>query len=106
VRHGQSEHHLKGWAGGWTNTCLTELGRKQAYLTGHRLKERRGASAFTFFSSDLDRAIETTQIISSILGVAPRAEGALRDLNWGIATNISLEEARKLELEKTEPLVD
>ncbi len=106
VRHGEPEHHVKGWTGGWTNTSLTELGQKQAQLTGHQLKDLINDCPVGLYSSDLDRATQTAQIIGSILAVNPIIDEALRDLNWGIAKDMPLDEARKLELEKTEPLVD
>jgi probable phosphoglycerate mutase len=106
VRHGEPEHHVKKWTGGWTNTPLTPLGRQQAKLTGEHLKELLGNASSALFSSDLLRASETAQIIGSILGVSPVIVKALRDLNWGIAVDMPLVEARKLELEKTEPLLD
>ena len=32
VRHGQSEHHVRGLTGGWTDTPLTALGHGQRRL--------------------------------------------------------------------------
>lgn len=106
VRHGESEHHVKGFTGGWTNSSLTNLGRKQASLTGHRLRTITSGKSLAFYSSDLKRAVESAQIIGSILGITPLPEKRLRELNWGIAMDMPLEEANKLELEKTEPLID
>ena len=106
VRHGEPEHHVQGLTGGWTNTPLTELGRKQAKLTGERLKQLIADSSTALYTSDLLRATETAEIIGSILNLVPKVDNALRDLNWGIAIDMSLEEAQKLELEKTEPLLD
>lgn len=106
VRHGQSEHHVKGLTGGWTNTGLTELGRKQSLLTGHRLQSLIRTESVAFFSSDLDRAMETATIIGSIFGLSAGSEAALRDLNWGIVKDMTMEEERDYELEKTVPLVD
>lgn len=106
VRHGQSVHHIEGLTGGWTNTPLTELGRQQAKLTGQELKELLPNSSVAFYSSDLERALQTAQIIGSILEISPIAEEALRELHWGIAVDMTLEEARKLERKRTEPLLD
>jgi broad specificity phosphatase PhoE len=106
IRHGESEHLIKGLTGGWTNTPLTDLGRQQAYLTGQRLKDLIQVSSFGFFSSDLTRARQTAQIIGSILEAVPIVDKALRDLNWGVVTDIPLEDAKKSELKKTEPLID
>ena len=106
VRHGEPEHHVQGLTGGWTNTPLTELGRKQARLTGERLKQLIAGSSTALYTSDLLRAAETAEIIGGNLNLVPKVDKALRDLNWGIAIDMPLEEAQKLELEKTEPLLD
>ena len=37
IQHCQSEHHVRGMAEGWTDTSLTDLGRKQAESIGIRL---------------------------------------------------------------------
>lgn len=106
VRHGHADHIERGLTGGWTNSQLTQLGRQQALLTGQRLQSFLNEKSFRFYSSDLDRAKETAEIIGEILQSDLITTTALRELNWGIAVNMSLEEASKLELEKTEPLID
>jgi len=106
VRHGESEHHVQGLTGGWTNTGLTDLGIKQAELTGNRLQSFVLGRTPILYASDLERAVETAQIIGKILGITPLYDEALRELNWGIAIDMTLEEAQKLELPKTKPLID
>ncbi|WP_164491735.1 histidine phosphatase family protein [Staphylospora marina] len=106
VRHGQSEHHVKGITGGWTDLPLTAFGRQQAVATGHRLDEMLAGRAFHFCSSDLKRALETAQIIGDIIGKEPQVERDLRELNNGMAKNLPLEEARKMENPFSEPAID
>ena len=106
VRHGESKHHVQGLTGGWTNTGLTDLGKKQAELTGYRLQSFVHGRTPILYASDLDRAVETAQIIGEILGITPLYDESFRELNWGIAIVMTLEEAQKLELPKTEPLID
>ncbi len=106
VRHGESEHHVQGLTGGWTNTGLTDLGKKQAELTGYRLQSFVHSRTPVFYASDLNRAVQTAQIIGSIIGINPQFEESLREMNWGIAIDMTLKKAQELELEKTEPLID
>lgn len=106
VRHGESEHHVQGLTGGWTNTGLTDLGKKQAELTGYRLQSFVRGRTPVLYASDLDRAVQTAQIIGRIIGVNPQFEDSLREMNWGIAIDMTLEKAQELELVKTEPLID
>ena len=106
VRHGQSEQLVQGLTGGWTNTRLTDLGKKQAEQTGYRLKSFVQSRTPVLYASDLDRAVETAQIIGKILGITPLYDESLRELNWGIAIDMTLEAAQKLELPKTKPLID
>lgn len=106
VRHGESEHHVQGLTGGWTNKGLTDLGKKQAELTGYRLLSFVRGRTPVLFASDLSRAVQTAQIIGRIIGIDPQFEEALREMNWGIAYDMTLEKAQELELTKTEPLID
>ncbi|MFX1474024.1 MAG: histidine phosphatase family protein [Promethearchaeota archaeon] len=106
VRHGQSEHHIKGLTGGWTDTPLTPLGCQQAAATAQRLVSLIQSKPLRFYCSDLIRAKKTAEIIGDTLGVTPVATEALRELNWGIVKDMTLEEARSLELPRTTPLID
>lgn len=42
IRHGQSEYQVKGLTSGWTDTGLTDLGRRQATYLAKRLKREIG----------------------------------------------------------------
>jgi probable phosphoglycerate mutase len=106
VRHGQSEHHIKGLTGGWTDTPLTPLGQRQAAITARSLLSLIRGKKLKFYSSDLIRAKKTAEIIGEILGIVPVTAEALRELNWGVARDMPLEQARHLELPMTEPLID
>lgn len=106
VRHGQSVHHTKDFTGGWTDLPLTELGRKQAFNTGNRLFQFLNGLTYQFYSSDLIRASETALIIGKFLAKEPILTPELRELNNGIAKNLTLEESKKIELPVTEPPID
>ena len=106
VRHGQSEHHLDGRSGGWTDSRLTALGRAQAEATARRLNDWRPFQASAVVSSDLARAAETAAIIGAATGLGVETTPALRELNNGVAAGLTNEEAVRLQNPPTEPALD
>ena len=107
IRHGEAEHLVgEGLTGGWTDSKLTKKGRDEAYVTGKRITELLGKVELDFYCSDLSRARETAEIIGSYIDRKPLAVKPLREQNNGNAANFSLEEARKISLAISEPLMD
>lgn len=107
IRHAQSEHHVRGLTGGWTDTPLSGYGKAQAALLAGRCRRLlTGTPAPRLFSSDLRRAGETAAAIAAALGVTCEMEPALRELNNGAAAGLTTEAARSLELPPTEPAID
>ena len=104
VRHGQSEYMITGLTGGWTDSPLTDLGRKQAHLTGQNLLFLK--DSFQFYSSNLSRTAQTAHIIGEILSKKPVLVPDLRDFNNGIARNCTQKEADKMRLPITDPIMD
>ncbi len=94
VQHCQSEHHVNEMSGGWTDTPLTELGRRQAQLTAHKLKDIITRDEYVLYSSDLLRASQTAQIIGKHLGLEATPNPGLREINTGVATGKTKEWAR------------
>ena len=86
IQHCQSEHHVNNMTGGWTDTPLTELGRRQANCLGTRLKNEIGQIPCRIYSSDLKRAFQTAEIVGEALGIVPISVPGLREFNAGIAT--------------------
>jgi len=86
IQHCQSEHHVNGMTGGWTDTPLTSLGIQQAERIAARLhNELSDISSFTLISSDLLRASQTAGIIAEKLQLPVQYNQALREINTGIA---------------------
>ena len=85
IQHCQSEHHINEMSGGWTDTPLTELGRKQANLIGLRLKRELDGREFVLYSSDLKRALQTAEILGDHLNLKIIYEKDLREINTGVA---------------------
>ena len=63
VRHGQSDWNEKNLFTGWENPDLTEQGLREAKETGQALKDMELSYSY-LFTSVLDRAINTANIIS------------------------------------------
>jgi len=95
ARHAQSEHHVQGLTGGWTDTPLTELGHRQSQLLAERLKTELVGATIALYTSDLQRAMQTAQHIADAFGVDPIADARLREHNNGEAANMTLAEARE-----------
>jgi len=106
VRHGQSEHHLNGMTGGWTDLPLTALGQNQAAYTAERLAGMLGNSNVSLFSSDLRRASMTAAPIARQLRVPLIHDPGLRELNNGSAAGLTQREAKALAQPRTGSLFD
>jgi len=95
VRHAQSEHHVRGLSGGWTDTPLTELGHRQAHAVAQRLKAELSGLPVRLFTSDLLRTQDTARHIAEALNLEPIADPRLREFNNGDAAGLTIEEARR-----------
>ena len=100
MRHGESEHQVTGLTGGWTDTPLTGLGRDQVSATAVYLRTR-GLSSIGLYCSDLQRTMESADIIGSILGCTPVPLAELRELNNSDAAQLTQFEAAGMQ--NTEP---
>lgn len=82
--------------GGWTDTPLTDLGRKQAKLIGDKLKEGIvDQNEYAFYSSDLLRAAQTAEIIGNQINLKVIINKGLREINTGAATGKTKDWARE-----------
>ena len=86
VQHCQSEHHINELTGGWTDTPLTELGKKQAVAVVNELKALK-VNDFYLFSSDLRRAKMTAEFICKEFNQKIELYDTLREVNNGVAVN-------------------
>ena len=96
MRHGESEHQVTGLTGGWTDTPLTGLGRDQVSATAVYLRAR-GLSSIGLYCSDLQRTMESADIIGSILGCTPVPLAELRELNNSDAAQLTQLEATRIQ---------
>jgi broad specificity phosphatase PhoE len=92
--------------GGWTDTGLTELGRRQSVCLASRLKRELGDTPCRLYCSDLKRALQTAEIIGQEIGVTPNPVPELRAPDNGIVAGKSQQEAKQYALELTTPVLD
>ncbi|NLI12682.1 alpha-ribazole phosphatase [Pelotomaculum propionicicum] len=92
VRHGETEWNTTMRYQGHTDIPLSDKGRLQAKLLAGRLAGQKFAG---FFASDLKRAHETAQIISSLHGMEINTLPDLRELNFGLWEGLSVKEINK-----------
>lgn len=106
IRHAEAEHHIRAITGGWTDSVLTERGRREAHLLGGRLRGELAGIPLTLACSDLKRGVQTAEIIGAALGLVPIPYPELRDLNNGVAAGKTHAEARQYAIAPHEPLID
>lgn len=88
LRHGFDTEEFKS---GWSSVGLSDLGIDQIKTVGEYLKKSK-LKIEHIVSSDLERAIETTQIISSFLECDIKYNPELREFNPGILSGMKYEE--------------
>ena len=96
VRHGQSEWNLKNLFTGWRDVDLTELGREEAKAGADKLKAR-GVKFDVAFTSALQRAQKTCQIILDTLGqgdLKTIRDQALNERDYGDLSGLNKDDAR------------
>jgi len=81
VRHGESQWNAENRLCGRTDVPLSEGGRRQAKSLAERL---RPIPFEAFYSSPLQRALETAHLISEFVGLLPVPEQRLVELDYGL----------------------
>jgi len=85
LQHAQSEQHLNGMIGSWTDWALTELGKTHAENIGRRLSAELKDQEWKMYCSDLLRARQTAEPLARYMGLEPVFTKALREINLGEA---------------------
>jgi 2,3-bisphosphoglycerate-dependent phosphoglycerate mutase len=83
IRHGESQWNLENRFTGWIDVPLTDKGREEARRAGEKLRGIRFDKAYT---SVLQRAIETLDIVLSIIGqqhIPVERDRALNERHYG-----------------------
>lgn len=81
VRHGETDWNTLSRIQGNTDTVLNEKGRQQAAELADKLKE--GYQIRRIYTSDRRRARDTAGIIGERLGITPKVENGLEEINFG-----------------------
>lgn len=94
VRHGETQWNIEKRFQGQKDSPLTEKGRNQIVAIAESLK---GIQFDRLISSDLGRALETSEILSKSLNLKPIIQNKLlRERNFGIFHGLTREEAERL----------
>lgn len=80
ARHGETDWNLWRRVQGSTDTALNESGVRQAEKLGEKLK---GEGIARIFTSEMQRARETAQIVASRLQIPVEPRAGLQELNLG-----------------------
>lgn len=80
VRHGESEHNVNDIISGQVNPQLTARGREQAKNKRHNFKDVQFDAVYT---SDLDRAVHTAELLVDDKVHPDNKLAALRELSYG-----------------------
>jgi broad specificity phosphatase PhoE len=80
IRHGEADGNQDHRFIGQTQMELTEKGRRQAEAVAHRLREE---PIERLVASDLNRAVQTLEPLSRILGIEIETHSDLREINNG-----------------------
>ena len=90
LRHGQADNNTKKILAGRTpGINLTEQGREQAEQSGQMLKD---LNISAIYSSPIDRAMQTAEIVGKHCGVEPISDDRLIELDMGKFTKMPYDE--------------
>ena len=97
LRHGQSQWNLENRFTGWVDVALTEKGEEEARQAGEKIKAA-GLQFDTTFTSVLQRAIRTLELVLEILGqphLPVEQDQALNERHYGDLQGLNKAETAK-----------
>lgn len=92
IRHGETVHNASGIAQGWSDSALSETGRRQVRALAERVKHY---APDAIFSSPLGRAMATAEAIAAATGLAITQIDDLREMNYGSWEGLSFLDVRR-----------
>jgi probable phosphoglycerate mutase len=94
ARHGETDWNLSGILQGWSDVPINAQGRRQAH---EMATEFAGAGFTAVWTSPLQRAQETAEIVAAALGLpSPRAHGGLKERHFGAIQGVPKSELADL----------
>lgn len=90
IRHCETDWNVAGRMQGHTNTLLNETGRQQALDLADQLNSLGIAK---IYSSDLQRAVQTGEIISMSIGAPMAIDTRIRECRFGSLEGMTFKEA-------------
>lgn len=97
IRHGETDYNRERRMQGWLDIPLNEVGHTQAREAARKLQ---GHQLHALYSSDLRRAQETAQHLSSVVGLSINLTPALRERDMGIFAGWAWEKERDEEKDR------
>ena len=91
VRHGETKWNIEGRTQGQGDSALSDKGKLQAHKLGNHLKNLH---IDFIYSSELGRTIETSEIISGLVGKEVTYDKRLREINFGKWEGLSIDEIK------------
>lgn len=86
VTHPEATHHVEGLVGGWHDSTLTPRGLEQTGRIAERLRKIIPAEARPeIYSSDLQRCLQTAEVIAAEMQVRALVTRDLREISYGDA---------------------
>ena len=89
IRHGETESNKQRRYLGWTESPLTELGKRQAEMAAAFLAAKEIGA---LYCSDLQRARATANVIGAGCGLKPVASPLLREIHFGRWEGLTFDE--------------
>lgn len=92
IRHGQTDYNREHRLQGVMQNPLNQRGRDQAACVARYLK---GVSIDALYTSPILRALETAETIGKQIGLAPRSDERLREIEFGIFEGLTFAEVER-----------
>jgi 2,3-bisphosphoglycerate-dependent phosphoglycerate mutase len=86
VTHPEATHHVEGLVGGWYDSELTAVGKRDAAAIADALySDVPNAAAIEVIASDLRRTVQTAESIAAVFDTEPILDSRLREKSYGLA---------------------